>query len=65
MSQTLSYAWEMTGTTTDVNQSGTVTAGSATLTILDDAGTEVYTGDLTDTERSRRTPASREPGPSA
>jgi hypothetical protein len=46
VSQTLSYDWTMTGTTADVNQSSAVTGGSATLTVTDDAGTVVYTANL-------------------
>jgi hypothetical protein len=49
VSETMSYVWQNTGTSANVNQSGTVTAGSATLTIQDDAGTEVYQGDLAET----------------
>jgi hypothetical protein len=49
VSETLSYVWQNTGTSANVNQSGTVTGGSATLTIQDGAGTEVYQGNLTDT----------------
>jgi hypothetical protein len=48
-SQTLSYTWQNTGTTANINQSGTVTGGSATLTLLDDAGTQVYTRSLGET----------------
>ncbi len=46
VSQTLSYDWTMTGTTADVNQSSAITGGSATLTVTDDAGTVVYTANL-------------------
>lgn len=49
VSQTLAYSWEMTGTQANVNQSGTVTAGSATLRITDGAGAEVYNGNLAET----------------
>jgi hypothetical protein len=49
VSQTLIYQWEMTGAQANVNQSGSVTAGSATLRIMDGAGVEVYNGDLADT----------------
>ena len=45
-SQTPSYDWTMTGTTADVNQSSAITGGSATLTVTDDAGTVVYTANL-------------------
>jgi len=46
VSQTLSYDWTMTGTAANVNQSSGVTAGSATLTVRDDAGTVVYSASL-------------------
>ena len=46
VSQTLSYDWTMTGTTANVNQSSAVTGGSATLTVTDDAGTVVYTANV-------------------
>lgn len=46
VSQTLTFVWQNTGTSANVNQSGTVAAGSATLTILDQAGTQVYVASL-------------------
>ena len=49
VTQTLTYTWAMSGAVADVNQSGTVTGGTGTLTILDDAGTEVYARSLTQT----------------
>jgi hypothetical protein len=49
ISETLSYTWQMTGTMANVDQSGSVASGSGTLTILDDAGTEVYTRSLAQT----------------
>ena len=49
VSQTLTYTWQMSGIVANVNQSGTVTGGSGTLTILDDAGAEVYTKTLAQT----------------
>jgi hypothetical protein len=49
ISQTLTYLWENTGTSANVNQSGSVTAGSATLTIFDQAGTQVYVASLANT----------------
>ena len=42
VSQTLTYTWQNTGTTANIDQSGSLTGGSATLTITDNAGTEVY-----------------------
>jgi hypothetical protein len=43
----LRYDWQNSGTTADVNQATVLTAGTATLTLHDDAGTEVYSADLT------------------
>ena len=48
VTQTLQYTWQNTGTKANVNQATTVTAGSATLTIRDASGTQVYTGSLAD-----------------
>ena len=47
--QTLTYTWENTGTTANVNQSGQITRGTATLTIRDGANTQVYSRELTTT----------------
>lgn len=49
VSQTLTYTWQNSGTGANVNKSGSVTAGSAMLTLLDDAGTQVYQGSLAET----------------
>lgn len=49
ISQTLSYLWQNTGTSANVDQSGSVTAGSATLTILDQTGAQVYVSSLAST----------------
>jgi hypothetical protein len=49
VSQTLSYTWQMSGTIADVNQSGSLSAGSGTLTILDDGGDQVYSRSLAQT----------------
>jgi hypothetical protein len=49
VSETLTYTWTMTGTVADVDQSGSVSGGSGTLTILDDEGTEVYSRNLAQT----------------
>jgi hypothetical protein len=48
VTQTLQYTWQNTGTTANVNQATTVAAGSATLTIRDASGTQVYTLNLAD-----------------
>ena len=50
VTETLTYNWINPGTRANVNQSGTLTGGAATLTILDDAGTLVYTRSLADTD---------------
>jgi hypothetical protein len=42
------YSWLNSGASGDVNQATTVSRGSATLSILDDAGQTVYSGDLAD-----------------
>jgi len=47
--QTLSYTWANTGTSANVNQSGTVSGGTATLTIRNPAGDQVYSRDLSAT----------------
>jgi len=44
--QTLSYTWENTGTSANVNQSGQISSGTATLTIRSPSGAEVYSRDL-------------------
>ena len=49
ISQTLVYTWQMSGTEANVDQSGSVSGGSGTLTILDDTGTEVYSASLEET----------------
>jgi len=43
---TFTYVWTNTGDSATVNQATTVTAGSATLTILDKNGTQLYTQSL-------------------
>jgi len=48
VTQTLQYTWQNTGTQANVNQATVLTAGTATLTIRDAAGTQVYTRNLTD-----------------
>lgn len=47
--QTLTYTWPNTGTTANVNQSGQISGGTATLTIRDGSGTQVYTRSLATT----------------
>ena len=47
--QTLTYSWENTGTSANVNQSGTVSSGSALLTIRTPSGEQVYSRDLSST----------------
>jgi len=48
VTQTLQFTWQNTGTQANVNQATVLTAGTATLTIRDAAGTQVYTRNLTD-----------------
>jgi hypothetical protein len=45
-SSTLNYSWQNTGTTATVNQSASISGGSATLVILDASGTQVYSRSL-------------------
>lgn len=47
-SATLDYSWQNTGTVATVNQSASISAGSATLIIRDAAGTQVYSRSLSD-----------------
>lgn len=49
ITETLSYSWQNSATTANVDQSGSITAGTATLRIRDAAGTTVYTGNLAST----------------
>jgi hypothetical protein len=48
VTSTLNYRWDNTGTGANVDQSTVPTAGTAILTIFDDAGTQVYTRDLSE-----------------
>lgn len=45
---TYTYSWPNSGIAANVNQSTTVTGGTMQLTILDGAGTQVYSHPLTD-----------------
>jgi hypothetical protein len=47
-SATLSYSWQNTGTVGTINQSASISAGSATLVVRDAAGTQVYSRSLAD-----------------
>ncbi len=47
-SGTLTYTFTNTGTAASVNQASSVTAGTATLVVLDAAGTQVYSHALSD-----------------
>ena len=44
ITQTLQYTWKNTGQLASINHSSAVSAGTATLTIRDHAGTQVYSG---------------------
>ncbi len=46
VTETLNYTWQNTGIAATVNQATTVTNGQAIVTIRDNAGTQVYMGDL-------------------
>lgn len=43
---TLQYTWQNSGTSATVNQACAITAGTATLVILDASSTQVYSRDL-------------------
>ena len=43
---TFNYTWSNSGTAASLNQATTVTSGTATVTIYDANGTQVYTNDL-------------------
>ena len=46
VSTTLQYTWSNSGDSAKVNQACAITGGSATVTLLDDGGTQVYTNSL-------------------
>jgi hypothetical protein len=46
VSGTHTYAWSNSGDSATVNQATTITAGSATVTIVDKNGTQVYSASL-------------------
>lgn len=46
VSQTLDYAWENTGPEATIDIAGSLSAGTATLTVTDAAGTQVFSGSL-------------------
>ena len=46
VTQTLQYTWQNSGTIANVNQACIITAGTATLTIKDSSGTQVYSNNL-------------------
>lgn len=48
ITQTLTYTWQNTGTIANVNQSCSITGGTAMLSIDDAAGNQVYSKDLND-----------------
>jgi len=47
--QTLTYSWTNTGTVANVDQSGQISSGEATITIRDSVNAVVYTRDLKNT----------------
>lgn len=49
ITETVTYNWQNNGTRANINQSGTITSGTATLQIRDAAGIVVYTGNLAST----------------
>ena len=46
VSQTLTYTWQNSGISADINQATTITAGSAILALKDSAGMQVYSAGL-------------------
>ncbi len=46
VSQTLQYTWQNTGTVANINQANSLSSGTATITIKDASGIEVYNKDL-------------------
>jgi len=46
LTRTVQYTWQTTGTRANVAQSSNVTVGTATLTIRDALGTQLYSNDL-------------------
>ena len=46
VTQTLTYTWQNSGTTANVDQSSSITAGAATVTIADADGLQVYSSSL-------------------
>ena len=48
-SQTLTYSWVNTGTAANVDQSGAISSGQATVTLRDGSNAHVYSGDLRNT----------------
>jgi len=46
VTQTLNYTWQNTGTQATINQACAISQGTATLTIRDAAGTQVYQSSL-------------------
>ena len=47
--QTLTYSWVNTGTAANVDQSGAISNGQATVTLHDGSNAQVYSGDLKNT----------------
>ena len=46
ITQTLNYTWQNSGTLANINQACAITAGTATLTLKDANGTQVYSASL-------------------
>ena len=52
VTQTLSYTWTITGPEATVDIAGALTAGTATVTIMDDQGVEVFSSSLNDSNNT-------------
>jgi hypothetical protein len=47
--QTLTYTWTNTGTSANIDQSGAITSGAATIVLRDATNVQVYSGNLVNT----------------
>lgn len=57
VTQTLQYTWQDSGTAASINQACSITAGTATLTLLDANGTQVYSASLANNGTFQTSPA--------
>ncbi len=57
VTQTLQYSWQDSGTGASINQACSITGGTATLTLLDANGTQVYSASLANNGTFQTSPA--------